>query len=186
MPPEGSMRAGIPLGCPSLDRGSREAEMGFEPRTFRSVNLRSSHLAPIQSNPVSNYVTSGSSGNSSKRGETNPFHQVVYSSSENRMFLLCSRNCSLCSSNQKHKQFEMAQWLKHEFADRKVRGSNPIRASRLLLFGLGKPDSILALVLPSGGMTARHRNGATAERLLLFLGRLISNNFEWLLHQYET
>ncbi|KAG5442301.1 hypothetical protein CSKR_109882 [Clonorchis sinensis] len=36
MPSEGSMRAGILPGCPSLDRGSREAEVGFQPRTFRS------------------------------------------------------------------------------------------------------------------------------------------------------
>ncbi|KER23137.1 hypothetical protein T265_08908 [Opisthorchis viverrini] len=44
MPPEGCMRAGILPGCPNLDRGSREAEVGFEPRTFRSVNSRSNHL----------------------------------------------------------------------------------------------------------------------------------------------
>ncbi|KAG5454321.1 hypothetical protein CSKR_109227, partial [Clonorchis sinensis] len=44
-PPEGSTRAGILTGCPSLDRGSREAEVGFEPRTFRSVNSRSNHLS---------------------------------------------------------------------------------------------------------------------------------------------
>ncbi|KER25110.1 hypothetical protein T265_07397 [Opisthorchis viverrini] len=31
MLPEGSMRAGILPGCPGLDRGSREAEVGFEP-----------------------------------------------------------------------------------------------------------------------------------------------------------
>ncbi|KER21322.1 hypothetical protein T265_10325 [Opisthorchis viverrini] len=37
MPPEGSTRAGILPGCPSLDRGSRVAEVGFEPRTFRLV-----------------------------------------------------------------------------------------------------------------------------------------------------
>ncbi|KAG5447289.1 Heat shock cognate 71 kDa protein [Clonorchis sinensis] len=36
MPPEGSTRAEVLPGCPSLDRGSREAEVGFEPRTFRS------------------------------------------------------------------------------------------------------------------------------------------------------
>ncbi|KER32885.1 hypothetical protein T265_01171 [Opisthorchis viverrini] len=50
MPPKGSTRAGILPGCPSLDRESRVAEVGFEPRTFRSVNSRSnhlSHLAPI-------------------------------------------------------------------------------------------------------------------------------------------
>ncbi|KAG5450137.1 hypothetical protein CSKR_112663, partial [Clonorchis sinensis] len=36
MLPEGSTRAGILPGCPSLDRGSREAEVGFELWTFRS------------------------------------------------------------------------------------------------------------------------------------------------------
>ncbi|KAG5441120.1 hypothetical protein CSKR_102780 [Clonorchis sinensis] len=35
LPPKGTTRAGILPGCPSLDRGSREAEVGFEPRTFR-------------------------------------------------------------------------------------------------------------------------------------------------------
>ncbi|KAG5453190.1 hypothetical protein CSKR_112752 [Clonorchis sinensis] len=35
MSPQGSTRVGIQPGCPSLDRGSREAEFGFEPRTFR-------------------------------------------------------------------------------------------------------------------------------------------------------
>ncbi|KER33471.1 hypothetical protein T265_00588 [Opisthorchis viverrini] len=51
MPPEGSTRVGILPGCPSLDRGSRVAEVGFEPRAFRSVNSRSNHLghlAPFQ------------------------------------------------------------------------------------------------------------------------------------------
>ncbi|KER24060.1 hypothetical protein T265_08192 [Opisthorchis viverrini] len=37
MQPEGSTRAGILPGCLSLDRGSREAEVGFEPRPFRSI-----------------------------------------------------------------------------------------------------------------------------------------------------
>ncbi|KAG5441686.1 hypothetical protein CSKR_103179 [Clonorchis sinensis] len=53
MPPAESTRAGILPGCPSLDRGSREVEVGFEPRTFRSVNSRSnhlSHLAPLHYN----------------------------------------------------------------------------------------------------------------------------------------
>ncbi|KAG5450072.1 hypothetical protein CSKR_111215, partial [Clonorchis sinensis] len=59
---------------------------------------------------------------------------------------------------------EMAQWSEREFTDRKVRGSNPTSAPRLPLSRLGQPDSIPALVLPSGGMTARHRKGATAER----------------------
>ncbi|KER24388.1 hypothetical protein T265_07945 [Opisthorchis viverrini] len=38
IPQEGGTRAVILPGCPSLDRGCREAEVGFEPRTFRSVN----------------------------------------------------------------------------------------------------------------------------------------------------
>ncbi|KAG5441989.1 hypothetical protein CSKR_110752 [Clonorchis sinensis] len=44
MPPEGSTRAGILPGCPSLDNESREAEIGFEPRIFRMVSSRSNHL----------------------------------------------------------------------------------------------------------------------------------------------
>ncbi|KER27862.1 LOW QUALITY PROTEIN: hypothetical protein T265_13696 [Opisthorchis viverrini] len=47
MPREGSTRAGILSGCPSLDRGSRVAEVGFEPRAFRSVNSRSNHLSHL-------------------------------------------------------------------------------------------------------------------------------------------
>ncbi|KER27408.1 hypothetical protein T265_05516 [Opisthorchis viverrini] len=43
MPPEGSTRGGILPGCPSLDRGNRDEEVGFEPRTFRSVTSRSNH-----------------------------------------------------------------------------------------------------------------------------------------------
>ncbi|KER33661.1 hypothetical protein T265_00547 [Opisthorchis viverrini] len=46
----------------------------------------------------------------------------------------------------------------------KVRRSNPTSATRLPLSRLGQPGSIPALVVPSGGMAARHRKGATAER----------------------
>ncbi|KAG5452374.1 hypothetical protein CSKR_102277 [Clonorchis sinensis] len=52
-------------------------------------------------------------------------------------------------------ELEMAQWLKREFTDRKVLGSNPTQASRLILSTLGQPGSISALVLPSGGMAAQ-------------------------------
>ncbi|KAG5450497.1 hypothetical protein CSKR_109095 [Clonorchis sinensis] len=58
---------------------------------------------------------------------------------------------------------EIAQRLERERTDRKVRGSNPVSASRLPLSRLGQPGSIPALVLPSGGMAARHRKGATAD-----------------------
>ncbi|KER25540.1 hypothetical protein T265_14189 [Opisthorchis viverrini] len=60
---------------------------------------------------------------------------------------------------------EMAQWLEREFTDRGVRGSNLTSASRLPLSRLGQPGSTPALVLASGGMSARHRKGVTAERL---------------------
>ncbi|KAG5455100.1 hypothetical protein CSKR_107358 [Clonorchis sinensis] len=59
------------------------------------------------------------------------------------------------------------KWLEREFTDRKVRGSNPISASRLPLSRLGQPGSIPALVLPSGSMAARHRRGVAAERLFV-------------------
>ncbi|KAG5449303.1 hypothetical protein CSKR_100611 [Clonorchis sinensis] len=45
MPPEGRKRAGILPDCPSLDRGSREAEVGFEPRTLRSTQLTTHKVA---------------------------------------------------------------------------------------------------------------------------------------------
>ncbi|KER22206.1 LOW QUALITY PROTEIN: hypothetical protein T265_14909 [Opisthorchis viverrini] len=56
-------------------------------------------------------------------------------------------------------------WLEHEFTDRKVRGSNPTCMSRLPLFRLGQSDSIPAPMLPSGGMTAMHRESVAAEKV---------------------
>ncbi|KAG5454435.1 hypothetical protein CSKR_113103 [Clonorchis sinensis] len=49
IPPEGSMTTKILLGCPSLHRGSRDAEVGFELRTFWSVNSCSNHLSHLVS-----------------------------------------------------------------------------------------------------------------------------------------
>ncbi|KAG5444610.1 hypothetical protein CSKR_100711 [Clonorchis sinensis] len=40
MPPEESTRARILPGYPKLDRGSREAGVGFEPRTFRAKTVK--------------------------------------------------------------------------------------------------------------------------------------------------
>ncbi|KAG5442937.1 hypothetical protein CSKR_104780 [Clonorchis sinensis] len=48
MPPEGRTRAGILPDCPSLDRVSREAEVGFEPWTFRSVTPRYNHVPQLR------------------------------------------------------------------------------------------------------------------------------------------
>ncbi|KAG5442087.1 hypothetical protein CSKR_111936 [Clonorchis sinensis] len=55
-----------------------------------------------------------------------------------------------------------------------VRGSNPTSESRIRLSRFGQPESIPALVLPSGGMTARHRKGLTAERFSLTTSVTIS------------
>ncbi|GAA53632.1 hypothetical protein CLF_110653 [Clonorchis sinensis] len=43
----------------------------------------------------------------------------------------------------------------------------PLEDTNVCQARLGQPGSIPAFVLPSGGMAARHRKGATAERLLL-------------------
>ncbi|KAG5442233.1 hypothetical protein CSKR_100182 [Clonorchis sinensis] len=73
-----------------------------------------------------------------------------------------------------HRFSMLARWLKwveREFTDQKVRGSNPTSASGLPLSRLGQPDSISALVLPSGGMAARHRKGVTAEQFSMLARR---------------
>ncbi|KAG5441437.1 hypothetical protein CSKR_107656 [Clonorchis sinensis] len=43
IPPEGNTRTWILSGCPSLDRGIREAEVESEPRTFGPLNPCSNH-----------------------------------------------------------------------------------------------------------------------------------------------
>ncbi|KAG5454076.1 hypothetical protein CSKR_112620 [Clonorchis sinensis] len=113
MPPEGSTRAGILSGCPSLDKASRERGVGFEPRTFHYRPV-----ATLEKLMISQWLW----------GET-------------------------------------VQWLEREFTDRKVRGSNPTYASRLPMSTTVQPGSIPVLVLPLGGMAARHRKGVTAGRL---------------------
>ncbi|KAG5443321.1 hypothetical protein CSKR_107286 [Clonorchis sinensis] len=62
--------------------------------------------------------------------------------------------------------FLITQWLRRQLMDRKVRGSNPTSASRLLLSRLGQSGSILGLVPPSAGIAARHRRSATPERFI--------------------
>ncbi|KAG5451331.1 hypothetical protein CSKR_109324 [Clonorchis sinensis] len=105
MQPEGSMRARILPCYPSLDRGSREAKVAFEPDPRPCAALFMKHW--------------------------------------------------LCT------------WLECEFTDRKVRCLNPNSASRLPLSRLGQTGSIPALILHSGGMPAKHRKGATAERFFI-------------------
>ncbi|KAG5447284.1 Heat shock cognate 71 kDa protein [Clonorchis sinensis] len=56
--------------------------------------------------------------------------------------------------------------LERELTDWTVCGSNATSASRLL-YRLGRPGSMPALVLPPGGMAVRRRRGATAERFTM-------------------
>ncbi|KER22034.1 hypothetical protein T265_14954, partial [Opisthorchis viverrini] len=53
-------------------------------------------------------------------------------------------------------------WLEHEFTDRRVVVRTQTSACRLPLSRLGQPGNVPALVLPSGGIAARHRKGVTA------------------------
>ncbi|KAG5450989.1 hypothetical protein CSKR_105258 [Clonorchis sinensis] len=55
------------------------------------------------------------------------------------------------------KDSSIAQWVRHEINDWKVRGLNPTSASRLLLPRLPQSGSILGSVLSSGGMDTMHR-----------------------------
>ncbi|KER26460.1 hypothetical protein T265_06313 [Opisthorchis viverrini] len=67
-------------------------------------------------------------------------------------------------------QHIFSRLIAHEIAY--VCGLNPTSASRLHSPRLGQPGSTPAVVLPWGGVAARHRRGVTAERLLLCLNDL--------------
>ncbi|KAG5452617.1 hypothetical protein CSKR_100442, partial [Clonorchis sinensis] len=137
MPPEASTRAGILRGCPSLDRGSREAEVwwNLEPRTFRVGVGTLNFVSDLWAQHI----------------------RWLGDIISERFSWVPDEICST-------KEMRWPKWLEREFTDRKVRGSYPTSASPLLLSRLGQPGSIRALVLPLGGMVARHRKGVTAER----------------------
>ncbi|KER29993.1 hypothetical protein T265_03475 [Opisthorchis viverrini] len=128
---EGGTRTEILPGYPSLDRGSREAEVFSSPTVVR---FRC---------PAATSLEGGT------RTEILPGYPSL------------DRGSREAEVGFEPRTFRR---LEREFADRKVRGSNEPSATRLPLSRLGQPDSIPALVLPSGGMAARHRKGATAER----------------------
>ncbi|KER29364.1 hypothetical protein T265_13392, partial [Opisthorchis viverrini] len=67
------------------------------------------------------------------------------------------------------------------FANPSVRIGTFIPTKFWTVSRLGHPGSIPALVLPSGGMAARHRNDVTAERLLFKLGARWP---KWLEHEF--
>ncbi|KAG5452120.1 hypothetical protein CSKR_107904 [Clonorchis sinensis] len=168
MPPEGYTRAGILPGCPSLDRGSREKEVGFEPRTFRSINSRSNqlgHLAPldhctcITTMPPERSTGVGlpkpRQGKSRRRGRIRTTDIPASRPARKLTFprLLIIRRAELYSqptgilvrdlrSVTVLPGLETAQSLRRQLTDRKVRGSNPTSPSLLLLPTLGQPGSI--------------------------------------------
>ncbi|KER25881.1 hypothetical protein T265_14115, partial [Opisthorchis viverrini] len=113
MPPEGCTGTGILPGCPSLDRGNREPEVGFELWTLRSVNSR---LNPLVIPPLS----------------------IV------------------------------KIWKNLCVPEQTISNTFKMHVSISILAVLGQPGSIPALVLPSGGMAARHRKCATAERCTIY------------------
>ncbi|KAG5446188.1 Adapter molecule Crk [Clonorchis sinensis] len=101
---EGSANVDVLPGCPGLEPGSREAEVRFEPQTYRSM--------------VSDPIRAISS---------------TYS-------------ISVCECPGRISTPQALQ-----------------AASESPMVMFGKPDTIPALVLPSGGMAVRHRLGDTAE-----------------------
>ncbi|KER33353.1 hypothetical protein T265_00679 [Opisthorchis viverrini] len=91
-------------------------------------------------------------------------------------------NLTLPCHKKRHESWDTARLLKPRqgksrgrgrvrTTDPPFRGSNPTSATRLPLSRLGQPGSIQALVLPSGGVAARRRKGAIAERFLSFFDR---------------
>ncbi|GAA55567.1 hypothetical protein CLF_108343 [Clonorchis sinensis] len=164
MPREGSTRAGILPGCPSLDKGSRETEVGFEPRTFRRL------LYGRKIHGLQRFIIAGceqTSGASETRvPHTVPEIDLLHKHAS----IICSRllygrkihglqrfiiaGCEQTSGASetrvphtvpeidllhKHasiisiRRSEIAQRLWYELTDRKVCGSKPIPAARLLL-----------------------------------------------------
>ncbi|KAG5445264.1 hypothetical protein CSKR_110430 [Clonorchis sinensis] len=138
MQPGGSTRAGILPSCPSLDRGSREAEVGFEPRTFRSVTSRSNHLSHLT-----------------------PRHNLC--DLPKMRIMQVATTYTHCSIIMAH--FCATNPATIHGISVYVRGSNPTSASRLLQSGLRQPGSISLRVLPLGGMTFRHRKATECAAL---------------------
>ncbi|KER26429.1 hypothetical protein T265_06344 [Opisthorchis viverrini] len=171
MPPEGCTKAGILPGCPNLDRGSRGAEVGFEPRTLWSVNSRSNrlgHLTPCIRNRicVSTFISV-----TSFPDVTALLPPLRYLAAHNHTgnSVAVTTQLLLLFGKWLFGRSERVQWLEREFTDRKVRGLNPTSASRLFLSRLEQPGSVPALVLASGGISVRHRKCVTARRLSIIL-----------------
>ncbi|KER30905.1 hypothetical protein T265_02720 [Opisthorchis viverrini] len=142
MPCRRNEAQGILPGCASLDWSSWEAEVGFEPRTFRSDS---------NSGLVVEARTSA--------------HFLIH------FYEFFGNGRHLLNRRRSKARTRWTKWLERQFTDRKVRGSNLTSAPRLLPSRLGRPGSSPALVPPSCGMAARHRKSATAERSRLLKAR---------------
>ncbi|KAG5454754.1 hypothetical protein CSKR_104360 [Clonorchis sinensis] len=122
---------------------------------------------------------SGSSGSTStpQALEADSESSMIASTTKlNRKGKEDSPSCELChlATNYPDSTWTLRKrdGLEREFTDRKVCGSNPTSTSRPPLSRLGQPGSIPALVLPLGGMAARHREGVTTERLFTGVGMI--------------
>ncbi|KER26493.1 hypothetical protein T265_06281 [Opisthorchis viverrini] len=149
MLPERSTRAGILPGRPSLGRGSLEAESGMVARHRKHVTAERLSFIFLSRTGL-------------LRDKKTCFNRIIGSNNSDP-------SCEVANSrrrinNTTHLNREATH--REQTGDRKVSGSNPSSASLLLPSRLGQPRSILALVLPSGGVAARCRKGDAAERLL--------------------
>ncbi|KAG5445102.1 hypothetical protein CSKR_104004 [Clonorchis sinensis] len=146
MSPEGSTRTGIVSGCPSLDKGSRDSEVGFEPRNFRNdVYIEVTGLERERC------IASGSPG-----GEAALWLQREFTDRKVRGSNPTSASRLPLSRLEQPGSIPAFVLPSGSMAARHRMG---VRS----LSRLGQPGSIPALVLPSGGMAARHRKGATTE-----------------------
>ncbi|KAG5442867.1 hypothetical protein CSKR_105185 [Clonorchis sinensis] len=156
MPPEGSTRSGIMPSCPSLDMGSREAKVGFEPRTF-AISSRDQVCQVCDSY---NAKTIGS--HSGIHFEL--LHALVYYTNTLWISFWVPRaqwasyriwddiwvsvlrfSLRQCNPLGEDPKGELAQWLERELTNQKLRRSNPTSAPRLSCLGVGS----LAVSKPS-------------------------------------
>ncbi|KAG5445184.1 hypothetical protein CSKR_103357 [Clonorchis sinensis] len=159
MSPKGSTRAGI-LPAHERFRPSWNSSGRRSPRVF-NLNPSCTKFANY-THLHTNLVLTGDSTDNLVHDILRHFNLLVYALKTRSPATTCP-----CFVDYASIMGEIAQRLERERTDRKVHGSNPASASRLPLSRLGQPGSIPALVLPSGGMAARHRKGATAERFFL-------------------
>ncbi|KAG5453775.1 hypothetical protein CSKR_113832 [Clonorchis sinensis] len=192
MPSEGSTKTGILPGCPSLDRGGREAGVGFEPRTFRETGLahcrRRTILAQIVDTKKKQLYCTGSkmdledkereSDKASMAPVAHALSREVKQPSTSILLLdtpfqgqLSQKSNPRITKQQLHISTSVAskreriatEWLRREITSRKVQ-THP---QHFDCSWPGQATIISALLLHSGGTAARHRNGVTPEQLLL-------------------